>query len=289
MTLDSMCLGIRSLVPAWVSPLPMVAMSVLLLGGLTIAQAAPSGNPRGPAQAASAVPTDVHARPVFGPLQAGQIEQIQSLGRSVLTAKHGQQPTAQEQALVGELHALSGEIDQAILPHDGKVELRNGESPSRATSAALPAGEALRNRLQPYLTRLHERRTALNGSVESLQPEAREAHQARMQHLSDRVAEIEQAVQSAMALPDEERHARLVELSHRLKPRSQDELLREQHATDAAEHPGTAASAIDLDHPTPTLTTLIEHRPGLTGQGPDIKFNGHPASTSRTGKLPAKH
>lgn len=286
MTLDSTCLHIHRLISARVSPGVVVAIS-LLMGGLTTVQAAPSAIPRGPAQAASAVPTDVHAKPTFGPLQAGQIEQIQSLGRAVLAAKHSQQPTEQEQALVGELHALSHEVDQAIQPHEGKVELHSGESPSLSASAAKPAGDLLRNRLQPHLVRLHERRTALSDYAGSLQSQTSEAHQTRMQHLSDRANEIEQAVQSAMALPEEERHAKLVELSDRLKPRSQYEL-RQQHA-DAPAHSEKAASAIDLDRPTPTLTTLIQHRPGPTGQGPDIKFNGHPTSLPRPGKSPAKH
>lgn len=121
------------------------------------------------------------------------------------------------------------------------------------------------------------RRAALNDAVAPVQPEAREIYQGRMQQLNDRVAEIEQAVQSTMALPEAERRAKLAELSHRLKPRTQDELLQEQHSDDVT------------DHSTPTLTTLTQHRIGLAGKGPDAKSIAHPAYTSQSGKPPAKH
>ena len=258
MTRDSTRLPGRAL--SSLAAVSALASLSVLMGALPAAQAASANlTPHPAAQAASAVPTDIHARPVYGPLQAGQIAQIQSLGRSVLIAKHDQLPSAQEQALVEELHALSNDIDQAILPKQGKIELlaNTGSPASRIAAQA----DALRNTLQPHLTRLHERRTTLEAYVPT-EPEARQAHLARMKYLSGQVAEIERSVQTALALPDDERHARLVALSQQLKPRSQDQWVREQRRIDVAEHPAGAASAIDLDKPTPTVTTLIAHRPG---------------------------
>lgn len=279
-----------------------VLTATALLGSVPTALAAGALAPRPVAQAASAVPTDVRLRPVYGPLQAGQIAQIQNLGRSVLTAKHSQQPSAEEQALVGELHALSSEINQAILPKEGQVTLSTDASQSARTAAQsaiqpLSKGEGLRNALQPHLTRLHERRAALEAAV-PMDAESHEAHLERAQHLSNQVAEIERSVQAAMALPDDERHARLMELSKQLTPRSQAQWLQEQRREAIAENPSEAASAIDLDHPTPTVTTLVAHRPGPTGQATPTAPSGHAPSagtadtrsrlSSPAGKRPTK-
>lgn len=263
-------------------------MVILMTLAAVVAHAAPGNTGVGSAaQAASAVPTDIHARPVYGPLQAGEISQIRSLGRSVLAAKHSQQPTAEEQALVGELHALSSEINQAILPKEAKVELSTASAPqSRATS-----DETLRNQLQPHLTRLHERRTALESSTStSAEPQVREAHQARMRYLSDQVAAIERSVQNALTLPDEERHARLVALGHQLEPRDLGALQREHRQLHAGEPSANAASSAELDQPTPTLTTLTQHRPGPKGTSAGSSLASIPQPVSRpTGKHLTKH
>lgn len=280
MTRDLTRLGVRVAIT-----LSALAATVISIGMPTAQAASGSTGAGSAAQAASAVPTDIHARPVYGPLQAGEIAQIQSLGRSVLAAKHSQRPTAEEQALVGELHALSSEIDQAILPLDGKVELSVASAPqSRAVR-----GEALRNLLQPRLTRLHERRAALE-STTTVEPQAREAHQARMHHLNDQVAEIEHSVQDALALPDEQRHARLVELSRQLKPLGLEELQRERQRAEAAEPSANAASAAELDRPTPTLTTLTQHRPGPNGPSAGSSSGSISQPVLRpSGKHPNKH
>jgi hypothetical protein len=294
MTLDLTCPDAHSSGFNWVSPV-LAAMS-LFMGGLGLAQAASGGAAALPvAQAASAVPTDIHSRPVFGPLSAGQLSQIQSLGRSVLVAKHSQLPSAQEQALVSELHALSNELDQAIQPNDDNAALSISDVESRtpkalaqsaAASAPLARGEALRNSLQSHVTRLHQHRVSLVSSDAGIpqEPEAREAHLDRMRHLNARAAEIEQSVQSAMALPDAERHLKIVELSQQLKPRSQEEWGLERRRALAEAHPENAASvaAQGPDRATPTLTTLVAHRPGPTSQAP--KGNSAPSAAQEVSR-----
>lgn len=275
-------------------PIAMVGMCLSIAAAISVSTSAHAAGPLASlpvAQAASAVPTDVRARPVYGPLQAGQMAQIQNLGRSVLIAQHSQQPSAQEQALVDEVHALSGEINQVIMPHDSNVALSVAdESSSKTTfqsSTQVPSkSESLRNALQPHLTRLHERGAALE-SVKPVESDAREAHLERARHLNRQVAEIEHAVQAAMALPDNERHVKLVELSKQLTPRTQGQWLHDERLKEEAEHPSDAASAASRDQATPTVTTLIAHRPWPTEQTRQSSRASNAASAAPANLRPA--
>ena len=240
------------------------------------------------ANAPTSAVTKVSARPVFGALSTGQMMQIQIMSRSVLAAKHNQQPSQEEQALVTELHALSSDLKLATQPQGGKLELvtTGGIEPHHSAvatpaAAAPPSGEAMRNLLQQRLTHLHERRMSLDstapistGATQAAEP--RQAHQARMQYLSRRVAEIEHSVQAALILPPAERQTRLMELNHLLKPRSQDEWTRDQQFTKIADQP-TETTIADLEHTTPTLTTLIQHRSEPTVDQPDSTVTAPPA------------
>jgi len=207
------------------------------------------------------------ALPAFGPLPASQSVQLQKLGRVVLAAKQNQQPTAEEQALVAEFRALANDLELATRPQSGKIELASGPgTASAASSRAADGNEAVRNLLQPRLTRLHERRLGLESTLangrqadETDEPEMRQARRARRQQLSQQGAAIERAVQSVLALPDAERHAKLMALSRQLKPKSFDELTLERRATEVAGQPGGAKAENGIDS-TPTLTTLTQHR-----------------------------
>jgi len=213
------------------------------------------------------------ARPAFGPLPASQSVQLQKLGRVVLAAKQNQQPTAEEQALVAEFRALANDLELATRPQSGKMELASGlGTASAASSRAANGSEAVRNILQPRLTRLHERRLGLESTFangrqadETEEPEMRQARRARRLQLSQQGTAIEQAVQSALALPDAERHAKLMALSRQLKPKSFDELTLERRAAEVAGQPGGAKAESGLDS-TPTLTTLTQHRPAPAPQ-----------------------
>ena len=213
------------------------------------------------------------ALPASGPLPASQSVQLQKLGRVVLAAKQNQQPTAEEQALVAEFRALANDLELASRPQSGKMELTSGPGiASAASSRAANGSEAVRNLVQPRLTRLHERRLSLestlaNGSQADAaeEPEMRQARRARRQQLSQQGAAIERAVQSALALPDAERHAKLMALSRQLKPKSFDELTLERRASEVAGQSGEARADNGLDS-TPTLTTLTQHRPAPAPQ-----------------------
>lgn len=227
------------------------------------------------AAAASQAASDVRARPAFGPLSAGQIMQIQGLGRSVLTAKHNQLPTEEEQTLVVELRALSQEIEQATQPQAGKIEAGSvvAERPMATRS------QVVRSALLPRLTKLQQRRVTLESassrpSAATANAEGADGRQSRLHRLSQQAQDIERSVQAALELPEGQRHAKLVELSHRLKPRTHDEWIGEQRRAGATGDPKGLVAAADQGSPTPTLTTLTQHRPGPKSQAPSEQGRG---------------
>lgn len=60
------------------------------------------------------MPPPASARPVFGPLNAAQLAQIQELGRVVLVAKQGQTNNADDAALKKDIEALPQDFDRAM-------------------------------------------------------------------------------------------------------------------------------------------------------------------------------
>lgn len=53
-------------------------------------------------------------RPVYGALDSTQINQIKGVSRAILAAKGSQQSSAEEQALLNELHNLAASVNQAL-------------------------------------------------------------------------------------------------------------------------------------------------------------------------------
>ena len=201
------------------------------------------------------------ARPVYGALDAAQLNQIQTVGRSVLAAKGSQQSSVEEQALLSELHNLSASVDQA-LRFTPPTSLSLESTPGAAASASVKQGnpssthqERLKAQLVPELDRLSQRCQQIDAM--SSRDEATKTQIIHVQHLSTQAGILEQSVRDALAVTDDaERFTRLAQIKQRLRSRSLQEYWndREEEAV---------ASGKPLPAKTPTLTTLTKHRPGL--------------------------
>lgn len=202
----------------------------------------------------------VSAKPVYGALTAGQLKQIQAVGRAVLAAKSGQQASAEEEALRSDLHALAASVDDALQLKTPKLSM-SVATDTHADLAVAGVSRANQARIDdlitPQLTRLHERRAAIEQLATD--DEASKAQITHVQRLAQTAGHLEQSVLEALALPDDaERYARLAELRQRLRPCSPEEWRndREREAIDSGEAKGFSA-------PTPTLVTQTQHQRGL--------------------------
>ena len=217
-----------------------------------------AGSPAKPA----AVPAP-NALPQFGPLNAAQLAQVQAVGQAVLAAKGNVPPaSAGEQALLTELHALADSVNRALRLNSGKVTLQLTTPGAGAANVmtATPSSQA-NDVIAQRVARLHERRAA----IDSLPVSGDDARQQAVTHvktLSQRAGLLEQAAQEALSEPDNSRrHALLLALKRKLQSRNLAEWEQDHDAM--AADVADANSAASILRPTPTLTTLTQHRRGL--------------------------
>jgi hypothetical protein len=236
-----------------VRELATLILSLLATPTWAVSAAAPN-----PAHAASAAT----ARTIYGPLDAAQLGQIRAVSRAVLSAKAGERSTIEENELLGELHGLAASLDQALVLNAASAQLK--VVPASSSSAAAPTIETSSRKttvntlLTPHLARLHERRAALI-ALSASGTEAQQQSVLHVQGLSQRMGGVEEALQKALAVSDDvQRGARLGELRKQLEPRTLAQWWEDRHV-EAANAKGTAV----LSESTPTITTLIRHRPGL--------------------------
>lgn len=223
------------------------------------------------------------ARPVLGALNAGQLSQIQVLGRAVLAAKGSQQASSEELALQNDLHTLAASIDQALKVSQPSLTLSIAKPAAGATgvstNAQSDASKVRRaqtdNKLNTQLANLHRHRQNINALVPAGDETSRERI-GHVQQIAKRIEPIELSVQEALAEPDDaKRFAKLVALKQKLRPRSLGQWWRDQE-----EEARLAGTAAPLPPTSPTLTTLTQHRAGLD----DVGANGNspPTTTNST-------
>lgn len=210
--------------------------------------------------AKTAVPPTSAALPVFGPLDATQLSQVQAVSQAVLAAKGSQRPSAEEEALRAELHGLAGSVDQALQLTGGKnnVSIATTGGAAESADAQDVSSRKVSNLLGPRVASLHERRAAID-SLSASGDETQQQAVAHVQRLSQRVGDLEQSVQEAINTSDDaQRNARLTNLKKQLQPRTLAEWWQ-----DRDEEAAMAAGTAVLPASTPTMTTLTQHRPGL--------------------------
>lgn len=202
-------------------------------------------------------------RPVFGPLSADQVSRIQGVGRAVLAAKGSQQSSAEELALLNELHNLSASVDQALKFTPTAPSLSVSVAPESAQSgnAGSTRQDKLNTQLTPALDRLRQVRQGIDAM--SSGDEATQTQIAHVQRLSTQAGHLEQAVRDALSVTDDaDRYAQLAQINQRLRSRTMGELLQDKKKKDK-QQAISAGKAYVASPETPTLTTLTQHRQGL--------------------------
>lgn len=192
-----------------------------------------------------------------GPLDAGQVQAINHAGRSVLVAKRGHQPGAEQAALRDELKALAAAIDAALAPRPGAIVLLRNN--------AVPSADVMDTR--------HERFTELRARVKSVRTRrqrieggARQTSarldQPTTQQLATKVAEIEREIDAAVNASGNDRIDKLRRLRERLQAKTSRETSDERFAksTEGAADAAPREEIKPPDQSTPTLSTLARHR-----------------------------
>ncbi len=204
-------------------------------------------------------------KPVYGTLSATQISQIQGVSRAVLAAKGSQQSSAEEQALLNELHNLSASVNQALQfsPSTSLSLSVSVAAPGAAPATVQPdnAGQARQSQLaallSPGLARLSQRRQEIDAM--SSNDEATQTQIVHLQRLSMQAGLLEQAVRDALSVADDAgRYVQLAQIRQRLRSRNLQEWWQDQAAQALA-----AGKPSPIPAATPTMTTLTKHRPGL--------------------------
>lgn len=193
-----------------------------------------------------------------GPLDAGQLQAIQHAGRSVLTAKRGYGPSAEQVALREELKALSAAIDAALAPRPGaNVLLRDSADASAATPSAAPGDRV--GELRARLATVRERRQKIEGDTRRAPSHP---SQPRMRQLTAKVADLEREADAALNASGGDRIDRLRRLRERLQAKDWPETMDERSGKPAGRS-GDAAPREVAGAPsesTPTISTLVRHR-----------------------------
>lgn len=204
------------------------------------------------------------ARPALGALDAKQRSQIQGIGQTLLAAKGSRVPTTEEKALLDALHGLATTVDQALTLNAPSIQIaasadKTGDTISTQGMQSKPTRQTkTRSLLDPLVTRLRQHRQ----NIETLPDSKDDVTQVKVVHakaLARQAGALERAVSDAMAIPDDAaRFARLAEIKQRLRPKTLDEVLRDQAAD-----PAPASQSAPASGPAPTLTTITRHRSGL--------------------------
>lgn len=189
-----------------------------------------------------------------GALDAGQLQAIQQVSRSVLGAKRGQVSDAEHIALRDEVKALSVSIDQALAPQAASVILLNKESAALSTSASRPGEERFAT-VRSRLSSLRERNRQATG-----QRRKDHADNIRTQDLVAKAGKLDAEVQAALAAPAAERVTKLRELGSRLQTKGQHEHMLERRAEADARRKDSGAEQSVAAPETPTISTIVKHR-----------------------------
>ena len=192
-----------------------------------------------------------------GPLDASQLQAIQHVGRSVLTAKRGYEANAEQAALRDEIRGLSAVIDTALAPQRGSKVLLL-DSPASADVKKPRVGEDNRHaEVRARLATLRERRQKIERPTRRADP-----GKPQTESLAAKVTELERETDAALNAQDGERITRL----HRLRERLQTKGLRETmdaRFEQPADGPADAAPRNGAGAPSriaPTISTLARHR-----------------------------
>lgn len=235
----------------------MIRFSILLLavGASLVSAGAGSAEP---------VRHAVNAKPVFGPLDSAQQQQIQMVGRAVLAAKSVRQSVAEEDDLQTQLHVLYESVESALqlkVPTAPTLGISPAGITTHQVQAARIGNHAkINDQIAPHVVHLHEIRTRIDQLTPRDDLPQHQIH--RVQHQAHQAGQLEQAVLSALAVSDDaERYKRLADLRQQLRPRT-----AEEHRTELEQ---LAIEAGQENVPaTPTFVTLTQHRPGLDNSRP---------------------
>jgi hypothetical protein len=195
---------------------------------------------------------------VIGPLDATEKRVIQHVSRSVLTAKRGYTPDAEQLALRDALKGLSAAIDATLAPQPGS-NLRLLDSTAAANAAGpRPAGNDRFAGLRARLATVHAHRQKIESNVKRTK---RNLNQPQTEDLAAKVAEMALEADAALNATGDERISRLHALRARLQARSLRETGEEQFEQ-AAGLTGKPAPGKGVGAPgriTPTISTLVRH------------------------------
>lgn len=228
------------------------ALSLLLMTVFPLTMAAPA------APAAPATATPASGRMVFGKLDAAALGQIQIISQGILTAKGSEQVSAQEQAMLQSLHALSASLDQmANQTHMPILKLESSTPAADRKMERAVERASVEGKLRPHLESLATHVQTVQSMSQSLS-DSEDEKQIRFMHLAGRAAAITHDVESALMISDDgERLARLTDLGKHLHSRTPAQWWAEQR--DQARANGLPDPLPD----SPTLTTEVRHRTGL--------------------------
>jgi hypothetical protein len=214
-----------------------------------------TGAGAGDARSLNAARNQLGAFHAVGPLDASQLQAIQTVSRSVLSAKRGQVSDSEQIALRDEVKALSVSIDQALAPQATSVRLLDNES-SKQVSRATARDEDRFATVRSRLSSLRERNRQTTGH-------RREGHvdAVRTEDLVVKAGKLDEEVQAALAAPPPERLTKLRELRSRLQIKGQNELMMERRAEADARRKKEGGKGRSAALPeTPTISTIDKHR-----------------------------
>ena len=219
------------------------------------------------AHAASPTPTitpSIAARPVFGTLDASELAQIQTISQGILTAKAGERVSAQEQAMLQSLHALSAAM-MLTTTRTPSLTINLAAGPLATPLSQVTEQATLEGRLRPHLNALAQHIQAVQQLSVQAEDGSGSPKQVHLLQLASQISAVTQTVEALLAQPDDaERSARLAELGRRLRSRTPAQWWADQRAQARSDH---------LPDPlpdSPTLTTQAHHRAGLD----ELQSNG---------------
>jgi hypothetical protein len=158
-----------------------------------------------------ATPASAQESLVTRPLAAGQLHNIQQVGRAVLEARRSDESESVESdAVLGQVRALANAIDQALRVHTPSVRVQDG-SQLRRLAAPDPA-------IADSDASITRELAALRARAQASTPRGRSAARAGLDSraLIDKIAALEAATRVAQLAPHTERYRLLAEIRGRL-------------------------------------------------------------------------
>ncbi|HKT73407.1 MAG TPA: hypothetical protein VJQ47_10985 [Steroidobacteraceae bacterium] len=183
------------------------------------------------------------------PLDPQELLQVQAIGGSLLRAKSQGVDSTDTADVLQQLQILRAVIEQVTALTSPAVTLKGGVASQQGAQTSAPGSEegdaATSARIAAQLSNVREARLKLQGlSVPTTDATTR----SRRNAVAAKLAALETATQQALSAPATDRPRLLFALRERLRLKS----LRDELAQ------GTPAASDSA--PTPTLTTLIQHR-----------------------------